>query len=76
MGKRKRGGERVGDATTLASILSLSSKSDAKVPVDTLSEREREALRQVARGYTNQQIADEIGLSVKTVEPFRARLMK
>ena len=45
-------------------------------PVDSLSDREREVLRQVARGYTNQQIADEIGLSVKTVESYRARLMK
>lgn len=66
----------VGDAATLESILSPRTKADAKAPVDTLSEREREVLRQVARGYTNQQIADDIGLSVKTVESYRARLMK
>jgi len=30
----------------------------------------------VARGLTNQKIADDIGLSVKTVESYRARLMK
>ncbi len=66
----------VGDAATLESILSPRAKADAKAPVDTLSEREREVLRQVARGYTNQQIADDIGLSVKTVESYRARLMK
>ncbi|QQS09402.1 MAG: response regulator transcription factor [Phycisphaerales bacterium] len=67
----------VGDAATLESILSSPTPSSAgKSPVDTLSEREREVLQQVAKGYTNQQIADDIGLSVKTVESYRARLMK
>lgn len=66
----------VGDAATLESILSPTTLAPGKTPIDTLSEREREVLRQVARGYTNQQIADEIGLSVKTVESYRARLMK
>ncbi|MCX5689397.1 MAG: response regulator transcription factor [Planctomycetota bacterium] len=66
----------VGDAATLESILSPTTLPQGKTPIDTLSEREREVLRQVARGYTNQQIADEIGLSVKTVESYRARLMK
>ncbi len=66
----------VGDAATLESILSPTAPTGDKSPVDTLSEREREVLRQVARGFTNQQVADEIGLSVKTVESYRARLMK
>ncbi len=66
----------VGDAATLESILSPRTRATAKSPVDSLSDREREVLRQVARGYTNQQIADEIGLSVKTVESYRSRLMK
>lgn len=65
----------VGHATSIDSMLSPGSSSGRK-PVDSLSDREREVLRQVARGYTNQQIADEIGLSVKTVESYRARLMK
>ncbi len=47
-----------------------------EAPAHSLSEREREVLRQVARGFTNQQIADEIGISVKTIESYRARLMK
>ena len=42
--------------------------------VATLSEREREVLRLLALGYTNQQIADTIYLSVKTVETYKARL--
>ena len=45
-------------------------------PLDTLSEREREILRGVARGTTNQRLADDLSLSVKTVESYRARVMK
>ena len=45
-------------------------------PFSKLSEREREVLMEVAKGYTNQQIADRAGLSVKTIESYRARLMQ
>ncbi|MBI3976736.1 MAG: response regulator transcription factor [Chloroflexi bacterium] len=40
-----------------------------------LSERERAVLVLVARGHTNQQVADLLGLSVKTVETYKTRLM-
>lgn len=40
----------------------------------TLSRREREVLRLLAQGHSNQQIADHIRLSVKTVETYRTRL--
>jgi two-component system response regulator NreC len=43
---------------------------------DALSEREAEVIKQVARGHTNQEIADRLGLSVKTVETYRARAME
>ncbi len=39
-----------------------------------LSQREREVLRLLAMGYTNQQIADMIYLSIKTVETYKSRL--
>ena len=39
-----------------------------------LSRREREVLRLLAQGNSNQQIADKIRLSVKTVETYRTRL--
>lgn len=41
---------------------------------ETLSDREREVLKWVARGHTNQEIAEKLFLSVKTVETYRARL--
>jgi DNA-binding NarL/FixJ family response regulator len=43
---------------------------------DTLSDREAEVIKQVARGHTNQEIADRLSLSVKTVETYRARAME
>jgi two-component system response regulator NreC len=39
-----------------------------------LSRREREVLRLLAQGYSNQQIATQINVSVKTVETHRTRL--
>ena len=43
-------------------------------PPKRLSRREREVLRLLAQGHSNQQIADEFRLSVKTVETYRTRL--
>lgn len=41
-----------------------------------LSEREMDVLKRVALGYTNNEIADELFLSIKTVETYRARGME
>lgn len=40
-----------------------------------LSAREREVLSLLALGHTNQQVADKLFLSVKTIESYRSRLM-
>lgn len=45
-------------------------------PWESLSSREAEVIRAVAQGYTNQEIADHLSLSVKTVETHRARAME
>jgi two-component system response regulator NreC len=39
-----------------------------------LSEREREVFALLAKGHTNQEIADKLYLSVKTIETYRARI--
>jgi DNA-binding NarL/FixJ family response regulator len=45
-------------------------------PWDSLSSRELEVLRLVALGYTNSEIAEQLSISVKTVETYRARGME
>lgn len=47
----------------------------AQSPLNTLSDREREVLVLIAQGHTNQAIADQLQLSVKTIESYRARMM-
>ena len=42
---------------------------------ELLSPRERQVLPLIALGHTNQQVADLLCLSVKTVETYKARLM-
>jgi DNA-binding NarL/FixJ family response regulator len=44
--------------------------------LDSLTRREREVLKLVGEGYKNREIADYLGISVKTVEKHRSNLMK
>jgi DNA-binding NarL/FixJ family response regulator len=43
-------------------------------PRSLLSPREREVLIRLGQGYTNRQIAEQINVSVKSVETYRARI--
>ncbi len=45
-------------------------------PWEALSDREKEVLRLVALGHTNAEIANQLSLSVKTIETYRARGME
>lgn len=42
--------------------------------LELLSKREREVFERLARGETQRAVAEELGLSVKTVETYRARI--
>ena len=52
-----------------------STQDDADDSYELLSPREQQVLGLIALGHTNQQVADMLNLSVKTVETYKARLM-
>jgi two-component system response regulator NreC len=45
-------------------------------PYESLSEREKEILSWIAKGYSNKEIADNLIISVKTVESHKSNLME
>ncbi len=45
-------------------------------PGGELSERELDVLRLIARGYTNAQVADELYVSIRTIETHRAHIQQ
>lgn len=69
-------GQTVLDPTLAARVVQATIVRWSAGPASVLSSREREVLDLVARGYTNQQIADQLGLSVKTIETYRSRLVE
>ncbi|RXR02667.1 response regulator [Pseudoxanthomonas composti] len=49
---------------------------DKPTGIAGLPPRQREILRQIGRGLSNKEIAADLGISVKTVETHRARMME
>ncbi|OGP73876.1 MAG: DNA-binding response regulator [Deltaproteobacteria bacterium RBG_16_49_23] len=47
-----------------------------QTPWETLTHREREILKLIAEGFKNKEIADDLCISVKTVEKHRSNLME
>lgn len=74
----RRGETYVHSAMTQKLVESLTqpTSADPGDPWQALSEREFEVMRLVALGNTNAEIAEEIHLSIKTVESYRARGME
>lgn len=58
---------------THAVVQAYLTRSD--LPPDPLTSREREVLQLIAEGQTAKEIASRLGLSVKTVESHRTRMM-
>jgi two-component system response regulator NreC len=59
-----------------ARLVSAEADQRARVDADPLSDREREVLRLLALGHTNQEVAKMLYLSVRTVETHRAHIMQ
>jgi DNA-binding NarL/FixJ family response regulator len=59
----------------LAEVLYQAKRADQRTGVDALTAREREVLQLIAEGHTNQGIANELYISVKTVEAHKAHIM-
>ena len=49
-------------------------RRELNAQLDLLSKREKEVLRAVAYGYTNREIAERLGISVKSIETYRYRV--
>ncbi|GAB4405149.1 MAG: response regulator transcription factor [Anaerolineales bacterium] len=60
----------------LEDILPEAKSSSTDLTWASLSEREQEVLKMVALGHTSAEIADQLSLSAKTVETYRARGME
>jgi len=70
------GGGRYVNPELGARLVIADSEADQRAQADPLSEREREVLRLLARGYTNQEIAKQLFISVRTAETHRAHVMQ
>jgi two-component system, NarL family, response regulator NreC len=59
-----------------ARMVAAEAKERAAAEADPLSDREREVLRLLALGHTNQEIAKMLFISVRTAETHRAHIMQ
>ena len=59
-----------------ARLVAAETEAARRAEEDPLSEREREVLRLLALGHTNQEIAKQLFISVRTAETHRAHIMQ
>ncbi len=69
-------GERYVHPALGARLVAAEVEERKRADVDPLSDREREVLRLLALGHTNQEIAKMLYISVRTAETHRAHIMR
>ena len=69
-------GERYVHPALGARLVAADSEERRRAESDPLSDREREVLRLLALGHTNQEIAELLFISVRTAETHRAHIMQ
>ena len=50
--------------------------AEVRACLDQLTPRERDVLLPLVRGYTNREMAEQLAISVKTIDLYRSRVMK
>jgi two-component system, NarL family, response regulator NreC len=70
------GGGRYVHPALGARMVAAEAEERAAAQADPLSDREREVLRLLALGHTNQEIAERLYISVRTAESHRAHIMQ
>lgn len=66
---------RAAETETRHSMESAKERQEVQARLETLAPRERDVLRHLIIGHQNKVIAYELGISPRTVEVYRARLM-
>jgi len=74
--KQVAAGERYVHPALGARMAVAEAEASARAEEDPLSDREREVLRLLALGHTNQEIAKTLFISVRTAETHRAHIMQ
>jgi two-component system response regulator NreC len=69
-------GGRYVHPTLGARLVAADAEERKRAAEDPLSDRERDVLRLLALGHTNQEIADRLYISVRTAETHRAHIMQ
>ena len=70
------GGRYLTEEAAEALALRVAKGGKGQTLLDSLSMREMQVLRRLALGNTNREIAEAYGISVKTVDTYRSRLLK
>lgn len=65
----------ISDGDSVNQYLWQAKREDSRTGYELLTSREREVLQLIAEGYSNQRIAQELFISVKTVEAHKAHIM-